>query len=403
MSRAGASASAGLFIHGLLLQFSWAAPPATQAAQVSAGTAEAALVHIDCAKPRLDAKALFESLSLELGAQGINLRPLDAFKGDDNFVLEVRTDCETRQQLVLRAARGVQSVEETFSLADVPVSAEPRTVALALAELLEDFRRRRRSKDSGASDVAPELDAASTKASDASATMNNALGPTLDLGPEVDNAFREPPITIRDTPVEPEEDPGERLQASLGAEQRTFKLSDPLVGLAGGFGLDRAELGVSLLRGDFNTSTADTMNIILANVALGYRAAEVTNARWTASVVPRIGFGNLVATVERATDDPDSTGNPEPPAGEYQARSGGTSAEFYGDLAARISVNARLWSMLGLTLHSEAGYGRGFVSLKKGEPTHHYTGLFLGVALVASFEFSSRKAPRVWPPVSAKD
>src|SRR5690606_5024429 len=110
------------------------------AADPEASTREAALVHIDCAKPRLDGAALYESLALELKAQGVTLRALDAFRSDDNFVLEVRTDCETRQQLVLRAARGVRSAEQRFSLADVPHSSEPRTVALALAELLEDFR-----------------------------------------------------------------------------------------------------------------------------------------------------------------------------------------------------------------------------------------------------------------------
>ena len=351
-------------------------------------TPEAALVHIDCAKPRLDGAALYESLALELHAQGVSLRPLDAFKSDDNFVLEVRTECKTRQQLVLRAARGVQSAEVRFSLADVPHSSEPRTVALALAELLEDFRAR------GEVDPAPlETPDTPAKAEDAkldhsgtnTAALNSAVGPSLDLGPDVDDAFRgEPPVTIRDTPPDPPPDPGVHLMAHFGVEQRTFKLSTSLTGLNAGFSLERAELGASLVRGDVteggaSDETDDPLTVVVGNVALGYRVAEVTNGRWTASVMPRVGFGSLVLTV------PSDDGTQ------------GSSSELYGDIAARVSVNARLWSRVGLTLNSEAGYGRG-LSIADGPSTSAYMGAFLGVALLGSLDFSSKKA-RLWPPV----
>lgn len=352
-----------------------------RAADPEVATPEAALVHIDCAKPRLDGAALYESLALELQAQGIVLRPLDAFESDDNFVLEVRTDCETRQQLVLRAARGVRSAEQRFSLADVPQSSEPRTVALALAELLEDFRAR------GEADAAPTDGSSATNQPGDGATkpgLNNAVGPSLDLGPEVDNAFRgEPPVTVRDVPPEPEPDQGVYLMGNFGVEQRTFRLSTSLVGLNAGFSLERAELGASLLRGQATSPADETLTTVVGNLALGYRVAEVTNGRWTASVTPRFGFGNLVVAAP-----------PDEESGEA-----GTTTELYGDVAARVSVNARLWSRLGLTLNSEAGYGRGLLPIVDGPTTHRYTGLFLGVALLGSVDFGSRKNSRVWPPV----
>ena len=352
-----------------------------RAADPEVAAPEAALVHIDCAKPRLDGAALYESLALELQAQGIVLRPLDAFESDDNFVLEVRTDCETRQQLVLRAARGVRSAEQRFSLADVPQSSEPRTVALALAELLEDFRAR------GETDAAPTDGSSATNEPGEGATkpgLNNAVGPSLDLGPEVDNAFRgEPPVTVRDVPPEPEPDQGVYLMGNFGVEQRTFRLSTSLVGLNAGFSLERAELGASLLRGQATSPADETLTTVVGNLALGYRVAEVTNGRWTASVTPRFGFGNLVVAAP-----------PDEESGEA-----GTTTELYGDVAARVSVNARLWSRLGLTLNSEAGYGRGLLPIVDGPATHRYTGLFLGVALLGSMDFGSRKNSRVWPPV----
>lgn len=357
-------------------------------AQAPTDTPEAALVHIDCEKPRLDGAALFESLALELHAQGISLRPLNAFKSDDNFVLEVRTDCATRQQLILRAARGVESAEETFSLADVPRSSEPRTVALALAELLEDFRNNRGRE---ANDDAAKVDEEDAKSATGKAAIESAVGPSLDLGPEVDNAFRgDPPVTIRDTPPEQQQpDPGVHLVASFGVEQRTFRLSTSLVGLNAGFSLERAELGASLLRGDATTAEDESTTLVVGNLALGYRVAEVTNGRWTAAVIPRVGFGNLVATGTTSYD----VGEPGT----------GTASELYGDVAARVSVNARLWSRLGLTLNSEAGYGRGLVAIVDGQSTSELTGLFLGVELLGSLDFSSRKASRLWPPVSAKE
>lgn len=369
------------FALGLIL-----ARPTLARGETPSDTPEAALVHIDCEKPRLDGAALFESLALELQAQGISLRPLNAFKSDDNFVLEVRTDCATRQQLILRAARGVESAEETFSLADVPRSSEPRTVALALAELLEDFRNNR-GRDAGDSSTA---DASPSPSPSGKAAVGSAVGPSLDLGPEVDNAFRgDPPVTIRDTPPEPEPDPGVHLMAMFGVEQRTFRLSNSLVGLNAGFSLERAELGASLLRGDATTTEDQSTTLVVGNLALGYRVAEVTNGRWTAAVIPRVGFGNLVATgsTSYAVNEPGT----------------GTASELYGDVAARVSVNARLWSRLGLTLNSEAGYGRGLVAIVDGQSTGDLTGLFLGVELLGSLDFSSRKASRLWPPVSAKE
>src|SRR5690606_35576643 len=193
-----------------------------------------------CATPRLDGRALFESLGLELQAQGISLIPLDALKSDDHYILEVRTDCETRQQLVLRAARGVRSAEQRFSLADVPHSSEPRTVALALAELLEDFRLR------GEVEAAPADTAAASEVTNEGSSkpaLNTAVGPSLDLGPEVDSGLRgEPAITVRDVPPEPQPDPGVHLMGHFGVEQRTFRLSTSLVGLSAGFSLERAEL-----------------------------------------------------------------------------------------------------------------------------------------------------------------
>lgn len=350
------------------------------AADPEAPAPEAALVHIDCAKPRLHGAALYESLALELQAQGVALRPLDAFQSDDNFVLEVRTDCETRQQLVLRAARGVRSAEQRFSLADVPHSSEPRTVALALAELLEDFRAH------GEGDAVPVAAPAATaeRENNAKSALNSAVGPSLDLGPEVDNAFRgEPPVTVRDVPPEPEPDPGVHLMAHFGVEQRTFRLSTSLVGLNAGFSLERAELGASLLRGETTSSNDETLTTVVGNLGLAYRVAEVTNGRWTASVMPRVGFGNLVVAAPSDEETGDSS----------------TTTELYGDVAARVSVNARLWSRLSLTLNSEAGYGRGLVAIVDGPPTSGYTGLFLGVALVGSVDFGTRKNPRVWPPV----
>jgi len=351
----------------------------------AAARPEAALVHIDCAKPRLNAAALFESLGLELQAQGISLRPLNAIRTDDNFILEVRTDCETRQRLILRTARGVRSAEETFSLEDVPRSSEPRTVALALAELLEDFRngRRRTSAKEAAAEGASQT---TGSPSDRPPALNSAIGPSLDLGPEVDNAFREPPVTmIQDQPVEPEPDPGVHLLAVFGVEQRTFKLSTALVGLDAGFSLERAELGASLLRGSADTQAGE-VNAVVGNLALGYRVAEVTNGRWTASVIPRVGLGNMVAT-SSPTEEGDAN----------------TASEVYADVAARVSVNALLWSRLGFTLNSEAGYGKGWLAIVDGPATTDFTGLFLGVALMASLDFSSRKASRLWPPVSAKE
>jgi hypothetical protein len=124
----------------------------------------------------------------------------------------------------------------------------------------------------------------------------------------------------------------------------------------------------------------------VGNLALGYRVAELTNGRWTAAVIPRVGFGNLVATRSTTSEQPEA----------------GATSELYGDVAARISVNALLWSRVGVTLNSEAGYGRGLVSIV-GPSTNSYTGLFLGVALLGSLDFSSRKASRVWPPVSSKE
>jgi hypothetical protein len=337
-------------------------------------------VQIDCATPRLDGIALFESLALELQAQGIALRPLDAFKSDDNFVLEVRTDCDTRQQLVLRAARGVRSVEETFSLADVPRSAEPRTVALALAELLEDFRNERLRDGPATSRTAAD------EAAERATERSNAAGASLDLGPIVDDAFRAPPVIIQTSPEEPAEETGVRLLVMAGVEQRTFRLAMPMNGLDAGFSLNKAELGVSLLRGDVETSNGEELTTVVGNMAVGYRVAEVTNGRWTASVLPRFGIGSLVATTQ--------------PIGADQQK--GTASELYGDVAARISVNALLWSRIGVTLNSEAGYGRGLFRIVQGRSTAPYTGLFLGVALLASLDFSSRKASRLWPPVSAK-
>ena len=368
---------------GWLVALSPALAVRAGAAEAATPLPEAALVHIDCAKPRLDADQLYESLALELKAQGITLRPLDALEGDDNFVLEVRTDCDTRQQLVLRAARGVRSTEVRFSLADVPHSSEPRTVALALAELLEDFRAH------GEVGTAPIDTPATTDKPQTAATkpaLNSAVGPSLDLGPEVDNAFRgEPAVTIRDVPPpEPAPDPGVHLMGHLGVEQRTFRLSNSLTGLSAGFTLERAELGASLLRGAPTSPTDRDLTEVVANLALGYRVAEVTNGRWTASITPRVGFGNLVLT---APADPDS----RQPAS--------SATDLYGDIAARVSVHARLWSRLGLTLNSEAGYGRGLVSIADGPPTSDYTGLFLGVALLGSVDVGSRKNSRVWPPV----
>jgi len=352
-------------------------------AQSSTPVPGAALVHVDCATPRLDGRALFESLGLELQAQGISLIPLDALKSDDHYILEVRTDCETRQQLVLRAARGVRSVEETFSLADVPRSSEPRTVALALAELLEDFRRNR-----SRGDATTEPDRAPDESDQSAPAGMAAVGPSLDLGPEVDNAFREPPVPlVQDKPVEPTEPPGVHVLAMFGFEQRTFRLSTSLVGLNAGFSLEQAELGASLLRGTVQTSPTSDVTVVVGNLALGYRVADVTNGRWTASVTPRVGIGNLVTTA-----GPDGT----------EAEEEGAS-EIYGDVAVRISVNARLWSRLGVTLHSEAGYGGGVIPIVDGPSTHDHTGLFLGVALNGSLDFSSRKASKLWPPVSAKE
>ena len=354
-----------------------------------APTPEAALVHIDCANPRLDATALYESLALELQAQGVSLRPLDAFKSDDNFVLEVRTDCKTRQQLVLRAARGVQSSEVRFSLADVPHSSEPRTVALALAELLEDFRAHAEGDPAPLETPAKNAHPENATVDDSHAgtnkpALNSAVGPSLDLGPDVDNAFRgEPPVTIRDTPPDPPPDPGVHLMAHFGVEQRTFKLSTSLTGLNAGFSLGRAELGASLLRGDVVDAKDNTRTVVVGSVALGYRVAEVTNGRWTAAVMPRVGFGSLVVAV---------------PSNAGTDGTQGSTSELYGDIAARVSVNARLWSRVGLTLNSEAGYGRGLVPIADGPSTSGYMGAFLGVALLGSLDFSSKKA-RLWPPV----
>lgn len=351
------------------------------AADPEASTHEAALVHIDCAKPRLDGAALYDSLALELQAQGVTLRALDAFRSDDNFVLEVRTDCETRQQLVLRAARGVRSAEQRFSLADVPHSSEPRTVALALAELLEDFRLR------GEVEAAPVDTAVASEVTNEGSpkpALNTAVGPSLDLGPEVDSGLRgEPAITVRDVPPEPQPDPGVHLMGHFGVEQRTFRLSTSLVGLSAGFSLERAELGASLLRGEATSPNDETLSIVVGNLGLGYRVAEVTNGRWTASVMPRVGFGNLVV----AAPSDAATGE------------GRNASELYGDLAVRVAVNARVWSRLSLTLNSEAGYGRGLVAIVHGMATNDYTGLFLGVALLGSVDFGARKNPRVWPPV----
>jgi hypothetical protein len=210
------------------------------------------------------------------------------------------------------------------------------------------------------------------------------------LGPEVDNAaFREPPIRVQDTPVEPEEEQGLHLLAMLGIAQRTFNLSTStsMVGLDGSFLFERTEVGASLLRGyeiDEPTDNGE-VSTVLGNVGLGYRVAEVTNGLWTASVIPRVGLGALAV----ATTDNDG-----------QRESG---SDVYADVAARVSVNALLWSAVGLTLNSEAGYGRGVLPIRGVQETRPYTGVFLGVALLASLDFSSRKADKLWPPVSAKE
>jgi len=172
----------------------------------------------------------------------------------------------------------------------------------------------------------------------------------------------------------------------VGLAQRTFRLSTSMVGLDAGFLLERTEIGATLLRGGQDNQAGDEVTTVLGNVALGYRAAEVTNGRWTASVMPRFGVGSLLVTTK-----------PEDGAGT-------SSADVYGDVAARVSVNALLWSVVGLTLNSEAGYGRGLVPIAQGASgTEEYTGLFLGVALLASVDLSSRKASKLWPPVSAKE
>src|SRR5690606_14657547 len=102
--------------------------------------------------------------------------------------------------------------------------------------------------------------------------LNTAVGPSLDLGPEVDSGLRgEPAITVRDVPPEPQPDPGVHLMGHFGVEQRTFRLSTSLVGLSAGFSLERAELGASLLRGEATSPNDETLSIVVGNLGLGYR------------------------------------------------------------------------------------------------------------------------------------
>jgi hypothetical protein len=203
---------------------------------------------------------------------------------------------------------------------------------------------------------------------------------SLDLGPRHDDPFREP--AVRETPVERESDDAIRVGASLGVEQRTFELSTSLVGLYAGFSLERAVLGLSLLRGEAQTGLG-TITSMLGNLSFGYQVAQVANGRWTLAVTPRLGVGSVLAT-SRAVPG---------------ARSRSAS-EIYGDAAARILVGAGLWSHLHLVLLSEAGYARGMVVTADGDPQADYPGVFLGVALAASFTtpaFQSGPPQRVAP------
>jgi hypothetical protein len=274
---------------------------------------------------------------------------------DDYYILEVRTDCKTRRDLVLRIAQRNRASEQDFGLADVPQTAEPRTVALALAELLEDFRTRK-SAPSPAN--ALENDARRTPA-----TQPGAGEGSLDLGPRHDNPFREPAVTA--TPVAT--DDAMRLEGSVGVEQRTFDLRTSLVGLHAAFSLERAVLGASLLRGEVSTNLG-SITSMLGNLTLGYRVAEVINGRWTLAVSPRVGAGSVLAT---------STANP----GVHEA----SASRVYGDIAARVMVGAGLWRYLHLMLLSEAGFARGLILTADEKPVAEYDGIFLGVALLGAF------------------
>lgn len=340
-----ALSSSVLFLGGVL----WARPVKAQ------GEAQATLVHVDCARPTISRKELGESVRLELEAQGIQVVDTASLTTDDYFILEVRTDCKTRRDLVLRIAQRDRAVEQAFSLADVPHSAEPRTVALALAELLEDFRSR----------TAPTTRATGHEPARAPSTASKQSAKTLDLGPSHDDPFREPAVTA--TPVTTADDDTTRIGVSVGVEQRTFDLRTSLVGLHASFSLDRMVLGASLLRGQVSVKQG-TITSMLGNLTVGYRVAEVINGRWTLAVSPRLGAGSVVAT-----------------SSAVPGVSDGSASDVYGDVAARVMVGTGLWKYFHLTLLSEAGYARGMIPTADGEPAAEYAGVFLGVALLGSF------------------
>ncbi|MBN2191732.1 MAG: hypothetical protein JW751_02855 [Polyangiaceae bacterium] len=99
----------------------------------------------DCATPPLDLDALTTALHVELGAAGIPLVSDPAAPGATELVLELEACGEEETELrvtveFLAPSGSPVSLRTRLALGDVPRESRPRTVAVALAELLRVTR-----------------------------------------------------------------------------------------------------------------------------------------------------------------------------------------------------------------------------------------------------------------------
>lgn len=114
----------------------------------SARAASPAPVHIalpDCATPPVDSGELITALGVELGAAGIPLTSDAAASGTTRVTLDLSACAEDAQEIRITIDFVAPSISKAslstrLSLLDVPPESRPRTVAVAVAELLRVTR-----------------------------------------------------------------------------------------------------------------------------------------------------------------------------------------------------------------------------------------------------------------------
>ena len=316
-----------------------------------------------CELPKLPAEQVRAAVAIELNTSGLSLLAEDERRSADDIEASVETTCAEDGVLELRATWGSRDGTRALKLRELPATARPRAVALALAELLTSLR----PEDVApaievelAEDAAPPKDVASpapgprpappSRVETATAKSKHELAPgSKDVG--------------RDTPPARSTSASARHALTLQAEARSFSFEPLVLGLRTSYEFSRFVLGLAVLRG----STEGHYRTVTAAITYGYWEWRIhefgrPDRPWF-TFGPRLGLGLVSLT---PIPGPSSSGT--------------STTDVYADLA----QFCELWATLppfrfGTQL--EVGYALGALAYETSNQLASYGGPFASVML----------------------